>query len=87
LVLQVFVQAGCEPCAHARVLAERAADAFPGVAVDVIDIDEDDVDPPHEVFAVPSFLIDGQMFSLGNPSWEQLAGALDSHGETADGER
>ena len=75
-MLQIVIQQGCEPCIHALLLADRAASTFADVEVDVIDIDRDSERLPADVFAVPSFLIDGHLFSLGNPTWEELAGAL-----------
>jgi len=79
-MLQVFVTTGCEACDRARVLAERAAHEFEDIAVDVIDIDERPEQIPPSVFAVPSYLLNGAVISLGNPSWERLSSALSAGG-------
>lgn len=72
-MLEVFVAAGCETCDHARSVARRVAEEFHEVHVDVIDIDEEPERVPPSVFAVPSYLLNGAVISLGNPSWEQLS--------------
>lgn len=71
-MLEVFVTEGCEACDHARSLAPRVAEEFDDVEVDVIDIEATPERVPPAVFAVPSFLWNGAVISLGNPSWEQL---------------
>jgi len=72
-MLEVFVATGCETCDHARAVARRVAEEFHEVHVDVIDIDEQPERVPPSVFAVPSYLLNGAVISLGNPSWEQLS--------------
>lgn len=77
-MLEIFVSSepGCEPCMHARGLAARAEEAFPGVEVAIVDVNGSPDRVPEEVIAVPMFLLDGVVLSLGNPGWEALAAAL-----------
>jgi thiol-disulfide isomerase/thioredoxin len=81
-MLEVYVAPGCDACDYARELAQRASRAFEGIEVAVIDIEASEHQPPPAVFAVPSFLLDGVVLSLGNPSWERLRDALSESGRS-----
>ncbi len=69
--LQVFVKAGCQLCDRARLLAGAVDSDYPALAVRVIDMDDA---PAHDdsVFAVPTFVLNGRLLSLGNPQHSQL---------------
>jgi predicted thioredoxin/glutaredoxin len=69
--LQIFVEAECEPCERAQELGRELDDAFPQLRVRVSDI-HDRSARRNDVFAVPTFVLDGQVFSLGNPEPEAL---------------
>ena len=81
--LQVVVDRTCVGCETARRLAIQVRSAgLPGIDVDVIDLDEPGAVRPGAVFAVPTYLLDGRILSLGNPepAWllARLAVALAS---------
>ncbi len=71
--LDVYVAAHCWQCPAARALAEEMAREFPTLAVQVIDLDQPGAPQPREVFAVPTFLLNGKMVSLGTPFRQDLA--------------
>ena len=75
--LQVFVEAGCEPCQHALRLAEEVDGEYPELAVRVIDVSEPS-GQRDDVFAVPTFVLNGRVFSLGNPKRSLLRRAIES---------
>jgi hypothetical protein len=79
--LEVYVSRHCPNCGEARQLAEAAAARFPGVVVRVIDLDRAATPPPEAVVAVPTYLLDGRVLSLGNPYPEELFARL--HGADA----
>lgn len=70
--LELFVTNDCASCLRARMVAARAAAAFPVLNVRITDLDDPAFTPPANVFAVPTFLLDGKVASLGTPDWEQL---------------
>ena len=74
--LALYVEAGCASCVAARELAERACSEFPRVDVQVIDLSVSSRRPPDRVVAVPAFLLDGELVSLGAPSWDRLGSLL-----------
>jgi len=74
--LEVYVSSQCLNCGEAVRLAEEAAARYPNVGVRVIDLDEDGSPPPDPIVAVPTYLLDGQVISLGNPYPEELFARL-----------
>ncbi len=71
--LEVYVAAHCWQCPTARALAEEMAHEFPALAVRVVDLDQPGAQQPPEVFAVPTFLLNGKIVSLGTPFRGELA--------------
>ena len=75
--LQVFVEAGCSACERAKRLTREVAGDYPQLAVSVMNIG--DARARHaEVFAVPTFVLDGRVLSLGNPQMSRLRGEIES---------
>lgn len=68
--LVVFVSNHCPSCPDALEIAQRVRQRYPGVAVEIFNIDDDEPHP--DVFAVPTYMLDDQVVSLGNPTDEQL---------------
>ncbi len=75
--LEVFVEAGCESCDRALALADEIAKQFPSLPVSVIDISETANALPDAVFAVPTYVLNGRVVALGNPSIDDLADLID----------
>jgi len=73
--LDVYVEAGCWLCHRARALADHVKLAHPEVLVSVIDVGTADARPTALV-ATPTFLLNGKVLSLGNPSREELDRAI-----------
>lgn len=71
-LVQIVVASSCAGCREARRLAGEAKRRFPTVAVDVIDLDTEPERQPESVFAVPTYLLDGHVISLGNPADEEF---------------
>ena len=69
--LQVFVKTGCDICSRASRLAQQADEEFPNLVVDIIDMNEAQLDRD-DVFAVPTFVLEGRVLSLGNPPESEL---------------
>jgi hypothetical protein len=80
--LEVFLAPHCISCDEALRLVERVRRDFPAVDVRVYDLEADPQARPTEVFAVPTYLLDGRMFSLGNPDERTLMAALSAAGRT-----
>ena len=69
--LAIYVSQACASCVYAQALAQRIRWNYPHVHVQVIDLAAVDV-APAQVFATPTYLLDGRVWSLGNPSDRQI---------------
>ncbi len=49
---------------------------FPQIATEIINLDDPCVPRPDNVFAVPTYLLDGKVISLGNPRRDQMFAKL-----------
>jgi alkyl hydroperoxide reductase subunit AhpF len=76
--LEVYVSSECLNCEESVRLASEVASRFPGVQVRVVDLDRlpDHELLPEAVVAVPTYLLDGRVISLGNPYLEELFARL-----------
>jgi hypothetical protein len=84
--LEIFVLPHCSGCDTAAAVAERVgARDLPDLTVRLIDLSTPGMPRPSSVFAVPTYLLDGRVISLGNPEEEwllaQLAPAGSDRGE------
>ena len=70
--LDVYVTEHCFGCAEALRLAEAAARHFPAVSVRVVDLEHEPEARPDGLVAVPTYVLDGRVVSLGNPPGEEL---------------
>jgi len=76
--LTVYVEEGCTSCHAAREVAARVRETYPEVDVRLIDLGEVSSDEvPSDVFAAPTFLLDGEVVSLGTPAWETLTALIE----------
>lgn len=81
-VLRIYVAAHCLGCATAREMSAYVRRNRPHQPVEVIDLDQPgSVRPPH-VFGVPTYCLDDQVISLGNPDGATLLAFLDQQDNT-----
>jgi hypothetical protein len=86
--VSVYVTPGCIGCDWTFILVDRIESRM-GVTdlVEVIDLSDDDAEAPADLFAVPTWYVDGVRFSLGNPDEEELferLGSVDSGNDASD---
>jgi hypothetical protein len=70
--LDIFVSAHCFGCEEARRLATAAAERFQALSVCLIDLDAEPEAKPEHIVAVPAYLLDETVISLGNPRQADL---------------
>jgi hypothetical protein len=73
--LEVYVSSQCGNCDEALLIAERAF-GIAGLEVVVVDIDAPDCFIPPSVVAVPTYILNGRVVSMGNPSREAFLAEL-----------
>jgi hypothetical protein len=75
LKLQIFVTDNCWSCEESRRIAAQTQARFEDIEVTLVELNSDECPPG--IFATPTYLLNGQVISLGNPRreelWEQLA--------------
>ncbi len=76
--LDIYVMPACFGCDQARKIAKEVCGwGMQGVEVCVIDLSDQATPRPAVVFAVPTYVLNGRVLSLGNPesAWlcQQLA--------------
>lgn len=67
--------AHCPTCAESLALARAVAERFPDVEVSLVDLDTGGT-APEPVVAVPTYLLDGKVLWLGNPTPDELFARL-----------
>ncbi len=74
--LRIYIAEHCPSCAEARRLAEEVRKRFAGVRLELIDLDKEEGRNPDDVFAVPTYVLNGRTISLGTPTPDQLFSRL-----------
>ena len=82
--LQIIVASACANCEEASRLSDLVKARFPQVAIEVIDLDREPERQPDSVFAVPTYLLDGRVIWLGNPSEDALYTLLEAELQTGE---
>lgn len=70
--VQIYVAASCRICEYSHEVADVIQRHFPQVHLDMIDISAPEQTIPEIVFATPTYLLNGRIWSLGNPSLEKV---------------
>lgn len=66
--VDIYVAKHCSICAYAYEIADFIRQEYPAVIVRIIDIEATSEPIPEEVFATPTYMLNGRIWSLGNPS-------------------
>ena len=70
--LQVYIHSGCFSCQETLLLVAEIRKRFPQLLTEIISLDDPANETPEEVFAVPTWMLDGRVIFLGNPWREQM---------------
>ena len=69
-VVEVFITADCFACVESRRIITELSATFPEITFELIDLTEQIF--PEEVFAVPTYKINGTVKFIGNPHPHKL---------------
>ena len=75
--LDIYVAEHCFGCDEAQRLAGAVVSRFAGLSVRVVDLGREPDERPDSLVAVPSYVLDGRVISLGNPRQEDLFSDLE----------
>ena len=70
--LRIYVAEHCWACEEAVRLADEASRRFARLNLELINLATEGSLNVDDVFSVPTYVLDGRTFSLGNPTPEEL---------------
>ncbi len=76
VTLEVYIHAGCLGCEHAQHLAREVKRRLPQAEVRIIDLALSKGQANPAVFAVPTYVVNGDVRFLGNPHLQDLLAEL-----------
>lgn len=68
--LEAYISDDCYGCGEAREIAREISARFPNLEVEIVSLDSPEAERPSAMFAVPTFLLNGELLWLGNPRRE-----------------
>ena len=81
LTLRVYVSDDCWSCQETRRIVAEITPQFPEVTVELLEMDGD---RPDDVFAVPTYVLNGRVIFMGNPTRGELSQKLIAAHQTVD---
>jgi hypothetical protein len=75
LHLDIYITTVCTNCGEALLIAERVQ-SIAGLDISVVNLDQPGQRIPPNVVAVPTYVLDGRVVSLGNPEREKFLSML-----------
>lgn len=76
--LDIYVAENCFVCDYTHEIARMIQRDFPQVNMRIIYVTNTEEEIPDVVFATPTYLLNGRVWSLGNPSPQQVTEKLQS---------
>lgn len=76
VTVEIYVAGHCFVCAFAQEIAALIREEYPDVHLRWLDI-EQGAQMPEQVFATPTYLLNGRIWFLGNPTPDQVRRSLD----------
>lgn len=74
--LTVYVEKGCFGCERARQIAGEIERSHDSLDIEILDLSEVSV-LPEAVIAVPAYVLDGRLVSLGNPYMSEISALIE----------
>lgn len=76
--VDIFIAKHCFVCEYSHEVAAFIRAEFPQIQLRLIDMDNPQIEIPDFVFATPTYLLNGRLWSLGNPSNEDVLDKIGS---------
>jgi alkyl hydroperoxide reductase subunit AhpF len=76
-IIEIYIDQSCPGCEQAMRIANQIHLHVPDVEVRILDLARPDIMKPVTVFAVPTYLMDGKVLSLGNPDIDELLALIE----------
>lgn len=79
--VEIYVADHCLSCEYAYEIAGTIEEKFPAVDLRIINLSQTTEPIPDAVFATPTYLLNGRLWSLGNPSSADIQARLSPEGQ------
>lgn len=70
--LRIYIASDCFSCEEAILVTPKIAQQFSSLLIEIVNLDDPEAIKPENVFAVPTYVLDGRIISLGNLHCDQL---------------
>ncbi len=70
--LEVYVVDDCSSCERAQNFVAGIINRYANLKIDLFNLSNPDTISPDNVFATPTYILNGSILFLGNPSLEEL---------------
>ena len=70
--LEIYITENCFGCKDALKLAEELRKELPAVIIELIDLHKAGKQRRPDIFATPTYVLDGETVSLGNPDPQEI---------------
>ncbi len=70
--LEVYVVDNCSSCERAKTFIGSISNRYANLKIDLFNLSNPDTISPDNVFATPTYILNGSTIFLGNPSLEEL---------------
>jgi len=74
--LRIYIAKHCPSCEEAMRLAQELKSRYVKLNLELIDLDMEGSKNLDDVFSVPTYVLDGRTFALGNPAPDELFSRL-----------
>lgn len=72
--LQVYIADDCWTCEESHRIIADMEPQFPNIAIEMLNVANTPY--PEDIFAVPTYVLNGRIISLGNPTRDELCRKL-----------
>lgn len=74
IILDIYITDDCWSCEESMRIVNDIIPLFPEAKISLLNLEDNDA--PEEVFAVPTYVLNGRVTFLGNPTRKQLINKL-----------
>ncbi|MEW6131459.1 MAG: thioredoxin family protein [Acidobacteriota bacterium] len=74
--LHIYITSDCFGCEGVGQVKSEIAERFPFLVIEIVNLDDPNAVKPDNVFAVPTYVLNGEVISLGNLYLDQLSAII-----------
>ncbi|MEZ4522506.1 MAG: thioredoxin family protein [Thermomicrobiales bacterium] len=74
--LMIYTMTHCLTCAETSQTVAQIRQRMPDLEIQIVDLERPDTEIPSKVFSAPTYMVNGDVISLGNPYGDQLEASI-----------